>query len=211
MIFIFDPLAVKPDIDHATKRKVLRWAVGLSEYNYVCLHNGGEENVWADLMTHWAVPMTIRRLVHVSPLPTTFNDFEWPSSALARTSQEKFADHRPAAAIESDGLYRFPSVNFGSPTLMSTYNFARVLSLTQVQLVTVDLWQRSSPCQKNSGGLRFPRTSTSSLHSAFTASPLLEGKVPAPLVRRFTGLSQETWCSSTTITWAKAAQARIMF
>lgn len=62
---IFDRIAVMPDIGQATTRKVLHWTVRLSLYNYVCMHISGDDNVWADLMTRWKIPTTIRRLVTI--------------------------------------------------------------------------------------------------------------------------------------------------
>ena len=56
LVFLFDPLAVVPDMSQTTARKVLRWAVKLSLYNYVCIHVRGEDNVWADLLGRWTLP-----------------------------------------------------------------------------------------------------------------------------------------------------------
>lgn len=72
LIFLFDPLAVVPDMSQTTLRKVLRWAVKLSVYNHKCFHIKGEANFWADLMTRWSQPwMTIRRLVDIPELPSS--------------------------------------------------------------------------------------------------------------------------------------------
>ena len=49
LIFLFDPLSVMPDMTQTSLRKVLRWAVRLSVYNYTCFHIKGTDNVWADL------------------------------------------------------------------------------------------------------------------------------------------------------------------
>lgn len=50
LIFIFDPLSIMPDLSQSSLKKVLRWAVRMSIYNYTCVHISGEENVWADLL-----------------------------------------------------------------------------------------------------------------------------------------------------------------
>ncbi len=39
--FIFDPLAMIPDLSLSSARKVLRWAVRMSAYNYVVHHISG--------------------------------------------------------------------------------------------------------------------------------------------------------------------------
>ncbi len=53
LIFIFDPTSVAADLSQTTIRKVLRWAVRLSVYNYTCVHTKGPENVWEDRLGRW--------------------------------------------------------------------------------------------------------------------------------------------------------------
>jgi transposase InsO family protein len=55
VVYIFDPAAVVPEARHATVARVYRWAMYLSMFRYVCEHIPGEENVFADLLTRWAV------------------------------------------------------------------------------------------------------------------------------------------------------------
>lgn len=105
LVFIFDPCAVVPNINQTTIRKVLRWAVRLSTYNYVCFHIKGDDNIWADLLTRWSIPLTIRRLVSIPPLPTTFQDFVWPTADTIRESQRAHPPP-PQGFICVDGLYR---------------------------------------------------------------------------------------------------------
>lgn len=69
-IFVFDPLSLLPDLSTSAIRKILRWAVRMSTYNYVCLHIRGEENDWADILGRWIAPPVILRLLHVTPLPS---------------------------------------------------------------------------------------------------------------------------------------------
>lgn len=109
LIFIFDPMAVMPDIGQGALRKVLRWAVRMSSYNYVCIHIRGPDNIWADLITRWCIPLTIRRLVHIPPLPTAFSDFSWPSAESISSSQATYATTRPREAVLIDGLWRVSS------------------------------------------------------------------------------------------------------
>lgn len=45
LIFLFDPISVVSDMSQITLRKVLRWAVRLSVYNYTCFHIKGDDNV----------------------------------------------------------------------------------------------------------------------------------------------------------------------
>lgn len=78
LIFFFDPVAVKLDTGQAAFRKRLRWAVWNSCYNYVCIHICGVDNLWADLLPRWTILHTIRGLISIPPLPTTFPDLERP-------------------------------------------------------------------------------------------------------------------------------------
>lgn len=109
LIFIFDPLAVMTDTGQATTRKVLRWAVRLSLYSYVSIHITGDDSVWADVMTPWTMPATMRRLVSILLLPSTFVHFEWPKTASISASHDRSSKHRPFIARESAELWRFPS------------------------------------------------------------------------------------------------------
>lgn len=93
-----------PDIGQTKTRKVLRWAIRLSLYNYVCIHISGNDSVWADLMNRWTIAATIRRLVIIPPLPFTFTVFDWPTVLSLRYFQDDFVTSRPASARELDGL-----------------------------------------------------------------------------------------------------------
>lgn len=99
MIFIFDPLSVAPNLRQAAVRKVLRWAVRLSAYKYVCLHIKGEDCVWAVMPTRWSIPLTIRHLVSITLLPTTIQDFKWPALNAVQESQGKHATSRSTNAV----------------------------------------------------------------------------------------------------------------
>lgn len=93
LIFLFDPLSVVPDLSQTSLRKVLRWAVRLSIYQYTCYHIKGEENVWADLLTRWSnANRTVRRLVHIPELPSACSDdFEWPSAKDIADVQQEYS------------------------------------------------------------------------------------------------------------------------
>lgn len=58
LIFIFDPMRIMSDIGQGTLRNVLRWAVRMSTYNYVCIHIRCADNLWADLLTRCSIPLT---------------------------------------------------------------------------------------------------------------------------------------------------------
>lgn len=111
LIFLFDPVAVKPDIGQAALRKVLRWAVRISVYNYVCIHIRGVDNLWADLLTRWTIPLTIRRLISIPPLPTTFREFEWPSLPDIQVSQQAASAQRPTNLVHREDVFRHPQTD----------------------------------------------------------------------------------------------------
>lgn len=48
LIFIFDPILNQRDIIQRSLRKVLRWAMQMSMYNYICILIRGVETIWAD-------------------------------------------------------------------------------------------------------------------------------------------------------------------
>lgn len=106
LIFLFDPLAVRADLSQNTLRKVLRWAVHLSYYNYTCIHIKGVDNVWADLLGRWSQPATVRRLITIPPLPSSSSDdFEWPTEGEIIHTQNQAANSRPADLINQEGLW----------------------------------------------------------------------------------------------------------
>eukprot|EP00171_Calliarthron_tuberculosum_P004016 IDg4016t1 len=92
LIFLFDPLAVVPDLSQTSLRKVLRWAVHLSACNYTCVHIKGTENVWADLLGRWSAP---------------------PSSVEIEVQQTKHLDTRPDNLALSDGLWKIRPMRSG--------------------------------------------------------------------------------------------------
>jgi len=106
LVFIFDPLSVLRDISLSSLKKVLRWAVRLSVYNYTCIHIPGSENVWADLLSRWAVPNIVRRIIRVPALPSSSaDDFIWPDNAEIAEAQHAHISTRPKGLTAKDGLF----------------------------------------------------------------------------------------------------------
>jgi RNase H-like domain found in reverse transcriptase/Integrase zinc binding domain len=107
VVFIFDPLSVVPDLSQTSLRKVLRWAVRLSMYNYTCM---GTDNVWADSLGRWSAPVTVNRLVKIPALPSSAaEDFEWPELAVLAAAQAANEETRPFGLSLIDGLWRNPA------------------------------------------------------------------------------------------------------
>lgn len=106
LIFLFDPLAVVPDLSISSTRKVLRWAVRLSMYNYTCVHIKGTDNVWADIIGRWTQPSTMRRIVKIPELPSSDNtEFSWPTPTEIAEQQTAHADLRPRDLRLENGLW----------------------------------------------------------------------------------------------------------
>eukprot|EP00171_Calliarthron_tuberculosum_P023402 IDg23402t1 len=105
LIFIFDSLAVLRDISISSLKKVPRWAVRLSIYNYTCVHISGADNVWADLLSRWATPNMVRRIINVPLLPSAGSDsFRWPSDSEVATTQQENISSRPKKLEMKDGI-----------------------------------------------------------------------------------------------------------
>lgn len=80
LLFLFDPTTVVANLSQTTFRKVLRWTVRLSVYNYKCMHNPGSDNVWADIISRWVLPPVNRRVVSVPVQPSSSpDDIQWPT------------------------------------------------------------------------------------------------------------------------------------
>lgn len=90
LLYIFDPYGSSPNIPRHTENKITRWAIKLSTYRFEIEHVPGDRNVWADLLTRWAVQprSTIgsrlqRSRLMVAPInPGLQAEYDW-SSILA--------------------------------------------------------------------------------------------------------------------------------
>lgn len=108
LIFIFDPLDVKHNINQSTTQKVLCWSVRLSWYNYLCCHISRADNVWVDLLSRWSIPLTNFRLVKIPTVPKTFKDFGWLSSAAILSSQNGQSRSSSPFLVARDCLWCLP-------------------------------------------------------------------------------------------------------
>ena len=96
LILLLDQLSVVRDLSRTILRRILRWAVRLSMYNYTCFHIKGDDNVWADLLGRWSVAPTIRRLVRIAELPSlSATGFEWPTLDEIYQTQTDSEKQRP--------------------------------------------------------------------------------------------------------------------
>ena len=97
IVFIFDPLSVSPNLSLSSVKRVLRWAVQMSMYNYVCFHIKGADNVWADLISRWMPVRLITKLIFIPPLLSSSSEnFEWQSNREIIKCQEQSIATKPS-------------------------------------------------------------------------------------------------------------------
>jgi transposase InsO family protein len=91
-----------------TSDKLERWAMYLSGYKYTIEHIAGEQNVWADLLSRWAIPnenIRLRRF-HIPLHPfAPGKDFIWPDLEVIKSSQTKHKLEQRQDLTYRDGLY----------------------------------------------------------------------------------------------------------
>lgn len=105
-----------PDIGQGALGKVLRWAVRMTAYNYICYHIRGVDNLWCDLITRWSIPLTVPRLVYIPPLTTTFTYFPWTYKTTIGSSQDSnYATSPSSASLHDEVWHTFPYGNVWIP------------------------------------------------------------------------------------------------
>lgn len=101
LVYLFDPYGRNPGVSRHTASKLMRWAIKLSAFRYVIEHLPGEENVWADMLTRWAVQDPTSKKAHhakrlkaliVSPIsPGLDARLDWPKRQDIILSQRNSA------------------------------------------------------------------------------------------------------------------------
>lgn len=61
LVYMYDPYGRNPGMSHQTASELMRWAIKLSAFRYVVEDLPGERNVWADMLTRWAVQPRINQ------------------------------------------------------------------------------------------------------------------------------------------------------
>ena len=107
LVQLYDPYGKHPSIPRHTASKLMRWAIKLSAFRYVVEHLPGQRNVWADMLTRWAVyPKSsvaidkagrLKSLM-VSPINPGLNpELDWPSREEILVSQENYSQSVPSS------------------------------------------------------------------------------------------------------------------
>ena len=113
LVYIFDPRRQNPGISRQTANKLMRWALKLSGFRYVIEHIAGDKNVWADMLTRWAVkPRTkvssgkISRLMLAPVKPSLNKEYDWPTRVCIARSQRLSSSKAPRSLKQRDEIYR---------------------------------------------------------------------------------------------------------
>ena len=108
--FIFNPAA---DLKTSTRHKIGRWALSLMGYKFSVHHIPGKMNVWADLLSRWALPpeeTTTIPLKQVKLFPMQDDAFAFPTIDEIKQSQARYASEvqtRGDLFAKSDGTIYF--------------------------------------------------------------------------------------------------------
>lgn len=142
-----------PDIGLGALEKVLRWAVRVSAYQCNCIHIRGEENAWANLLIRRYIPINIPRLVSITPLPTTFGYFIWPSTEVPRASRTAYDASRLTTChcVTTCAVYSM-MVHSRFRTTTTIYTWVSPLLPIPGQLTTTDAWRLNVHCSLTSCG-----------------------------------------------------------
>lgn len=70
VIFIFDSLSLIQDLSLGSVRMVLSWAVILSNFNFVCYHMAGTDNLGEERLERLRDTPLVRRFIYLPPLLT---------------------------------------------------------------------------------------------------------------------------------------------
>lgn len=102
LTYIFDPYGQNPGINRQVATKLMRWALKLSAYRYVIEYLPGNQNVWADMMTRWAVSSERRvdstkigRVMFAPVNPSSSEKFDAPCLEDIEKSQRSSTEVPP--------------------------------------------------------------------------------------------------------------------
>lgn len=117
LIYMYDPYGRNPGMSRHTASKLMRWALKLSAFRYVVEHIPGERNVWADMLTRWAVrpsnaiksvPSSLRlKSLMVAPInPGLDSKLDWPTMKEIAASQNRSNTEPPRNFKNIDGILK---------------------------------------------------------------------------------------------------------
>ena len=111
LVCIFDPHGQNPGIRLHTANNLMRWALKLSGFRHVIEHIAGDNNVWADMLTRWAVKPRakvlsgkISRLMLAPINPSMNKEYDWPTRACINRSQRLSSLKAPRSFKKRDRI-----------------------------------------------------------------------------------------------------------
>lgn len=211
LVFHFDALSVVPDLSQTSLRKVLRWTVHLSAYNYTCLHIKCPENVWADLLSLWSAPTVrvVRRLVKIPELTSSSaEDFGRLTPETIKEAQAKYENECPLNLELVDDLWCNPAGAKWIPNDASDLQ----LRLCIIAHTGPSGHRTSSTTERTLRDSLFWSTMSSDIRTLVRACihcfQLLEGgRYHAPTGWLFVERNRTTSSSLTTLIWERVVQA----
>lgn len=114
LVYLYDPFGRNPGIPRHTASKLMRWALKLSAFRYIVEHIPGEKNVWADMLTRWAVKecsaikpyknSSLKALLVCPINPSLNSELDWPTRQCIMKSQFSSNEEPPKPFSEVDGV-----------------------------------------------------------------------------------------------------------
>lgn len=110
LLFVFAPLALRPNAPRYVLSKVHRWAIHLSRFDFSIEHIDGVKNVFADLLTRWSkghrqVSAASGKVMALyQAIVPTAQETAWPDSTTIRNAQKKA--NTKSEACGKDGIWR---------------------------------------------------------------------------------------------------------
>ena len=112
LVRLYDPYGLNPGVPRHTASKLMRWAIKLSAFRYIIEHLPGEKNVWADMLTRWAVApkstINSNRVAKLKSLmmapinPGSNPELDWPSLEEIVKAQNSAKESPPPSFEQSD-------------------------------------------------------------------------------------------------------------
>ena len=122
LVFIFHPEQTDVKMTKNALKKVRRWCMTLSAFQYTIVYIPGDENIWADLLSRWGNPNTVANRSTVQPTeneriarlfkapycPKRDDDFVWPSNADIEKAQSKLDSNTISrfSLSKESGIYK---------------------------------------------------------------------------------------------------------
>ena len=125
LVYRFDSHGKNPGISRRTYNKRIRWALKMIVFRYVIEHIAGDKNVWADMLTRWAVKLRtkvssrkISRLMLAPVNPSLNKEYDWPTRDCIDRSLRLSSLKAPRSFKKKDGIYQDGRDVFGYLKMM---------------------------------------------------------------------------------------------